>query len=288
MSASSRLLLRAMSPAAAAGGHCDPGHLLTIRDAGRATARLVLRRRGRPRPPRPDGDTGRTGGERVHAERSPCRGIDSTIALATAISAHAGNATLLRQARPGRARRVHAIATFATSQPATAAAIAMSVPQRVWTRRNVGRTAAVSAAAVSAMANSCVSSRNRRAGSRGGWSIAPAPWLGDECYRRADVHEQLQDTWGRGERGCPAQSTAMHDTRSCREVNATARRSVRRAATTLTAPTIWVCVVDEHEIGRLRARSARGRPSRSQRSPRRGRARLDAVAGDAHGSPLPG
>ena len=31
----------------------------------------------------------------------------------------------------------------------------------------------MSAAAVSAMADSCVSSRNRRAGSRGGWSIAP-------------------------------------------------------------------------------------------------------------------
>src|SRR3982751_1560529 len=78
---------------------------------------------------------------------APAAVRDSTTAVARAISAHAGNATLLRQARPGRARSVHAIATFATSQLATAAAIAMSVPQRAWTRRNVGRTAAVSGAA---------------------------------------------------------------------------------------------------------------------------------------------
>ena len=104
---------------------------------------------------------------------APAAVRDSTAALATAISAHAGNATLRRHARPGRARSVHATATFATSHPATAAAIAMSVPHRAWTMRNVGSTAAVSATAVSPMAESCVSSRNRRAGSRGGWSIAP-------------------------------------------------------------------------------------------------------------------
>src|SRR5919206_227240 len=93
---------------------------------------------------------------------APAAVRDSTTALATAISAHAGNATLLRQVRPGRARSVQAIATLATSQLATAAAIAMSVPHRAWTRRNAGRTAAVSAAAASTMADSCVSSRNRR------------------------------------------------------------------------------------------------------------------------------
>ena len=59
------------------------------------------------------------------------------------------------------------------SHPATAAAIAMLVPDRAWTMRNVGSTATMSAAAVSAIADTCALSRKRLAGSRGGRSIVP-------------------------------------------------------------------------------------------------------------------
>src|ERR1700722_18477185 len=69
---------------------------------------------------------------------APARVNDSTNAATSAVSAQTGNATLRRHDRPGRARRLHAVATLTGSHAATAAAIAMPVPDRAWMIRNVG------------------------------------------------------------------------------------------------------------------------------------------------------
>ena len=225
---------------------------------------------------------------------APAAVRDSTTALATAISAHAGNATLLRQARPGRARSVHAIATFATSQPATAAAIAMSVPHRAWTRRNVGRTAAVSADGRERDGGQLrVVEEPARRIARGMVHRARRRRLGDEGDRRADVHEQLQDDdVDRVERGGQPQHQRHGDDHDERDLGAEVERDRApelggEAATALDgADDRRVGVVDEHEVGRLAGQIG---PARAHRDAdvRRGEGGrvVDAVAGDGDGLP---
>src|SRR5512133_3595751 len=115
--------------------------------------------------------------------------------------------------------------------------------------RNVGSTAAVSATAVSPIADSWVSSRNRRAGSRGGWSIAPG--AGGSETKATDA------------------PTSMNSSR-------------------MTMWTGWngagdrrVGVVDEHEIGRL-AGEIGPASAHGDADVRRGECRrvVDAIAGD--------
>ena len=196
---------------------------------------------------------------------------------------------LRRQARPGRARSVHATAVFAVSQPPTAAAIAMSVPHREWTIRNVGQhrdderdgrepdggQLRVVEEPARGVARRVVHRARRRR-------------LGDEGDRRADVHEELEDDdVDRVERGGQPEQQRHRDDHDEPELGAEVERDRapqlggERATALDGLHDRRVGVVDEHEIGRLAGEVGAARAHRdADVRGGEGRRVVDAVAGD--------
>ena len=147
----------------------------------------------------------------------------------------------------------------------------------------------MSAAAVSAIADSCVRSRNRLAGiARGAIHRPRRRGLGDEGHRRADIHEQLQhDDVHRVERGGQPKRQWHGDDHDQRDLRAQvegdrAPQLGGQPATALDrADDRRVRVIDEHQVGRLAGEIGSAR-AHGDPDVRRGEGRrvVDAVAGD--------